>query len=566
MRKTPASLIVLASLLATVAPISGADYYVDALSGDDITGDGTPTTPWRTITRALSLPPTAGSVIHVAPGIYDETLGETFPILMLPGITARGADRDTTVVAGVPDEPVFQVGPVGIFDEDTIIENLTIEGGLQGVLVGSEGDATVLHPIIRRCRIQGNQEDGIRVYERDLSDTRVTITQNLIVGNLRNGLHAGWRNSGYLPYEPGQPVILASENIVTDNEAVGLWLHTVQYARAERNRVQRNRWGVFLYADPWVAYSGGTDHPIGVLENNLVAENTEYGLWLHGGETLDYYYYIEPVLTNNTITGNADTGILATYHVIATLTNNIIWGNALDLQERNTPWSITSLYLSYCDVGDFGTAIDVVGNISADPLFEDPASGDYSLSAASPCIDAGTSDLAPTSDIDWYPRADDPAVPNTGGGAMPWYDMGAFEHVGGDTDGDTVPDALDCASLDPSVWTVPGEVHDLRLEGRDVVTLSWDPQVEGGIAQFEVATGSVDLLRADLGFARTQCLAGGIAGGSYADSRPGPGADGLWYYLVRAVNTCGNGTFGDSSLSPDPRDALDAAFPPSPCP
>lgn len=69
----------------------------------------------------------------------------------------------------------------------------------------------------------------------------------------------------------------------------------------------------------------------------------------------------------------------------------------------------------------------VNGNISSDPLFVNPSAGDYHLRPGSPCIDAGTSDGAPSMDIEGFPRFDDPATSNTGAGSLPYYDIGAFE-------------------------------------------------------------------------------------------------------------------------------------------
>ena len=61
------------------------------------------------------------------------------------------------------------------------------------------------------------------------------------------------------------------------------------------------------------------------------------------------------------------------------------------------------------------------------PRFVDPATPDYRLSARSPGIDAGTSDGAPAKDLTGAARVDTPAISNTGGGAQPYYEMGALE-------------------------------------------------------------------------------------------------------------------------------------------
>ena len=67
------------------------------------------------------------------------------------------------------------------------------------------------------------------------------------------------------------------------------------------------------------------------------------------------------------------------------LENCIVWGNGAEpLQEE-----FGSIEATYCNIegGWIG-----VGNIDDDPLFVDPLSGDYSLSAESPSIDAGDPD------------------------------------------------------------------------------------------------------------------------------------------------------------------------------
>jgi hypothetical protein len=55
-------------------------------------------------------------------------------------------------------------------------------------------------------------------------------------------------------------------------------------------------------------------------------------------------------------------------------------------------------------------------------------------------------------------------------------------------------------------------------------------------------------------------LANGVTTNKYRDTRSSPPAPGsVIYYLLRAKNSCGHGTFGNSTLVPDRRDALDAS-------
>lgn len=137
-------------------------------------------------------------------------------------------------------------------------------------------------------------------------------------------------------------------------------------------------------------------------------------------------------LVNNTISGNL--GPSAVYLSSAgmtdvSLTNNILFGNVgRDFYNDGNRANVT---ISHSDLGStFGSYTDAGGNISADPQFVDstsescdflgqcsPWNRDYSLLPGSPCIDAGTSEGAPTDDLEGNLRPFGAAV-----------DLGAFEH------------------------------------------------------------------------------------------------------------------------------------------
>jgi predicted outer membrane repeat protein len=114
-----------------------------------------------------------------------------------------------------------------------------------------------------------------------------------------------------------------------------------------------------------------------------------------------------------------------------TISNSILWkDNAPEGPEigeyKNSDPDPT---VNYCDIqgGYPGN-----GNINADPLFVDPDNADFHLQMSSPCIDTGTSENAPDTDIDGDSRP-------YGAG----YDIGADEYVVSDTDGDGIPDDED---------------------------------------------------------------------------------------------------------------------------
>ena len=132
-------------------------------------------------------------------------------------------------------------------------------------------------------------------------------------------------------------------------------------------------------------------------------------------------------LTNCTFFGNSarghsfsDGGGISSVRSTVTVTNSIFWDNVPDELQGNFIATYNNILGGW----------EGEGNIDADPLFEDPEDGNLRLQPGSPCIDAGLSDNAPETDKDGNPRYDDPATPNTGAGAYPYYDMGAYEYQG----------------------------------------------------------------------------------------------------------------------------------------
>jgi len=145
----------------------------------------------------------------------------------------------------------------------------------------------------------------------------------------------------------------------------------------------------------------------------LIADNVLNGVWESVVTDIE--------LINCTIADNTATGVVRWGTGTVTITNSILWGNADDI--NGDPAAFT---VSYCDIED-GDFEGTNGNISADPLFMNPGAADYRLRGDSPCIDAGTSDSAPSLALLGCRRWDEFYVPNTGGGFFGWYDIGAYE-------------------------------------------------------------------------------------------------------------------------------------------
>jgi len=147
-----------------------------------------------------------------------------------------------------------------------------------------------------------------------------------------------------------------------------------------------------------------------------------------------------PTFQNCTISQNAATyasgrstsgGISCGPYACVTLTNSILWGNT-DAGGDESP-NLDDLghhsKITYTDIEGWWFAI---GNIDADPLFLDPANGDFRISLSSPCKNTGRYHILPPdiADLDWDGDTTEPLPKDLGLGARRMFyrlDMGAYE-------------------------------------------------------------------------------------------------------------------------------------------
>ena len=175
---------------------------------------------------------------------------------------------------------------------------------------------------------------------------------------------------------------------------------------------------------------GGAGCMMTVKNNILVGNRARY----HGGGVA-FRASALATLTNNTIADNSSDyeggGIYCNGESNLTVTNTILWNNSAP--EGTEIWvgrsgHPSSLTIGYSDVDggqasvyvESGCTLNVgEGMINADPLFVDPAGGDYHLFFLSPCRNAGDADVPglPSEDIEGDPRV-----------ALNGVDMGADEY------------------------------------------------------------------------------------------------------------------------------------------
>jgi parallel beta-helix repeat protein len=231
--------------------------FVNPSIGDDRTGDGSDRTPFKTITQALQASHStraANTVISLSQGTYSQENGESFPLILHPGITIQG-DPGTkgkgTIIQGGNDYLSRSYGR----------QNITIvganESGLVGVTVTNANPrgygmwVESTSPTVSENTFVGNTQDGIFVN----GDSKAIISKNYFYRNGANGMTI----SGHASPE-------VRENTF---QQTGFGINIAQSAepRITSNKIQYNRAGIIVQANA---------RPI--LRSNLIQSNREDGL------------------------------------------------------------------------------------------------------------------------------------------------------------------------------------------------------------------------------------------------------------------------------------------------
>jgi hypothetical protein len=171
-----------------------ASRYVDDTGGIDYGLCDNPAIPCRTITFAMSqaVPGSPGDVIHVAPGTYNQALGEVFPIAVRSGVQLVASGNNAIINPAIQNGTsqnstnprVFNVIGANAF---TRIEGFTITNSFIQELTGStSGGAAIL--------IDGGSQ--------------ATITRNFFKSNiaLRSAATGGIATGGAIFVASGWPV------------------------------------------------------------------------------------------------------------------------------------------------------------------------------------------------------------------------------------------------------------------------------------------------------------------------------------------------------------------------
>jgi hypothetical protein len=119
------------------------------------------------------------------------------------------------------------------------------------------------------------------------------------------------------------------------------------------------------------------------------------------------------------------------------------------------------------------------------------------------------------------------------------------ENEQGDDDGDGVANGIDCDPEDGNLWAVPSPARDLAVTKAATDNLTWLPPVEPGAT---VVGYHVLRSPAASDFGTAVCTLTGTFTATTDEDVPGGG--GLYHYLIRALNRCGENLGSDSAGSP----------------
>lgn len=275
---------------------------------------------------------------------------------------------------------------------------------------------------------------------------------------IRNGLNSGilCRNSG--------PTV--TNNVITGNSGGGIYC-VDSTSLVAGNMISANtssRGGGMYCQNSRTRITG-----------NVIVGN---GATNQGGGIYARSYPV--TITNNTIVANSAryAGGFYSYMSDAQVTNNIISFNSSGIQREQAGLILQSNCVFGNTAYDYYSSLQPgAGDISADPLFADPAGGNYRLRWYSPCIDMGTNVGAPPFDMDGHIR---PVDGNADGLAI--ADMGAYEYQPIPVTIDVLPgDPSNRINLQPNRVITVAVISDGRLDLRaiDQATIGFGPAAAG---------------------------------------------------------------------------------------
>jgi hypothetical protein len=424
---------VAASLLLSISA-HAATCFVDSAAVDK--GSGTADRPWKTIQRAAEAAKPGDRVI-VRKGTYTE--------------------RVQFNVSGKPDQPIaFEAegevlvkGPTTLQHWEAILDvrkrsYLVIKGfTVQDSNWFGIGIHNSQYITIQNCATANTQASGI--YARD-SEQIVVEGNDVTMACLYEGDKGGSQECISIANVKGFRVTGNKVHDTTGKKSGGEGIDAKESAQdgvIESNTV----WNIprlGIYVDSWNGLAKNL-----IVRRNIVHDcSCGIAVSSEDGGTVENL-----TIANNVIYNNREQGIVITKwekngpKKNITIVNNTVvengnkqanWGNGIAIDKTDVTGAVIRNNICFRNVGgqisdDSGSTPVIDHNLleggrkgsnnakgeatlQGDPFFRDAAKADFRLQPNSPAINAGTDKLAPTDDIDGFPRPYGQAV-----------DLGAYE-------------------------------------------------------------------------------------------------------------------------------------------
>lgn len=190
------------------------------------------------------------------------------------------------------------------------------------------------------------------------------------------------------------------ENIVISNN-VSMWGGGLSIRESDPIFKHVDIYGNVATTTGGAAYIGVDSAPV-FEKVNIYDNSAAYyggGVFIHDHSTP---FFNQVTVTQNVTTSGAG-GMLLNHGSAPIIVNSIFWGNVPDqiMLNADSYYDPDNLTIAYSDImggkdginSGFGYIDWLDGNIDSDPLFTDSGNNDFSLTDASPCIDAGTNEF-----------------------------------------------------------------------------------------------------------------------------------------------------------------------------
>ncbi|HVM58970.1 MAG TPA: right-handed parallel beta-helix repeat-containing protein, partial [Candidatus Paceibacterota bacterium] len=416
------------ALLSIPASAAAATYYV-ATNGSDSNSGTSVSSPFKTMQHAADLT-NPGDTVYVRGGTY--TFSGSSDALTI----SRSGDASGVITyAAYPGEtPVIQFGGgawegINIRASYIDVNGFTVIGPAQsyaskgwagtnspGTSSGTGNEACIVAgyynasgPFYTHITVENNtvsycSETGIQALHADY----LTIKNNIAHDNSWYSPYAGSGISVYETYN-------SDSNTGTKISITGnITYNNIEYVGLQGGSSISDGEGIIIDDNKWSQHSGSA-----YTGRTLVANNVSYG---NGGPGIEAFQSQHVDIVNNTVYQNQknhsgnDGDLAPSVASDINLTNNIsvpMSGKKANASGSGFTYSHNLYYGS--------TATTGTGDITGDPLFVSPgltAGANFQLRSGSPAIGAGTSLLAPLTDILGITRS-------TNG-----YDIGAYEYSG----------------------------------------------------------------------------------------------------------------------------------------